>query len=131
MKNKIGAATCLDCGYPDCDVALDKNGHPYLVCWAPECNGEQFFTKGKTPKVRSLLERGQYRPITGGPTADELRVKYGLMPAPSAAAGAKKPAPSKPRHVPAAPKPEAPKQAAAPEKKTGFLSGLRTLMDEG
>lgn len=90
MKNKIGTATCRDCGYTDCDVGTDKNGHPYAVCWG-ECDGEQYFTKGKRPKVLKLLET--YKPIDGKPTADDLRAKYGLTPAPAPGKAPEPPAP--------------------------------------
>lgn len=90
MKNKIGASTCLECEYPDCDVGLDRNEHPYAVCYSKLCGGEQYFTKGKPHKVKRLLDQGKYRPITGGPTADELRAKYGLelaSPKPASSTG--------------------------------------------
>jgi hypothetical protein len=80
MKNKIGSAVCFDCGYPDCDVALDKNGHPYIVCWG-DCDGEQYFTRGKKPKVERLLS--VYRPLVGKPSAAELRAQLGIDAAPT------------------------------------------------
>lgn len=99
MKNKIGEATCPDCGFEQCDVGFDKSGHPYRVCWGDECNGAQFFTHGKKPRVRSLL--ATFRPLPGKASADELRARYGLVDAPAPA-----------------PEPES-KPAPAPAKKGG------------
>jgi hypothetical protein len=120
VKTKIGTATCIHCSDAHNDVGLDKNGHPYSVCWNDECgSGSQFFTHGRTPKVRTLLTTMRYTPLPGKPTREELEAKYGLVtvvngPAARAPAPAKEPAP--------APKPKAPE----PAKAKGW--GFATLM---
>jgi hypothetical protein len=115
VKQKIGEAECPDCGFKNCDVGLDKKEHPYRVCWGDECGGSQFFTHGRKPRVRSLL--ATYRPLPGKPTADELRAKYDLIPAP------------KPAAKPPAPAPVAkPAPAPAPAKRKGWFGA--TVLDD-
>jgi len=94
MKQKIGECECADCGFTACDVGLDKSGHPYAVCWGKECEGAQYFTYGKKPRVRALLERMKFRPLPGFNVA-ELRARYGLDAAPGPAP-VPDPAPSPP-----------------------------------
>jgi hypothetical protein len=91
MKRKIGVYTCFDCGYQDGDVGLDKNGHPYGVCWG-ECDGAQYFSHGKPSKVRRLL--AATRPLPGV-DLEALRARYEVG-APASAPAAPAPPPDKP-----------------------------------
>ena len=100
MKAKIGECECSDCGFTACDVGLDKAGHPYVVCWGKECEGAQYFTHGKGPRVRAVIERMKFRPLPGVNVA-ELRARYGLDARPGPAP-APEPAPA-PAPVPPAP----------------------------
>ncbi|MBL8433673.1 MAG: hypothetical protein JNL99_01935 [Zoogloea sp.] len=54
----IGHMQCPECGFPDAEIKLDKNGNPYRYC--TDCSA-QYMTHGRPHKVANLKAR--MRPV--------------------------------------------------------------------
>jgi len=78
----IGFTTCPECDYPDAEVRLDKNGHPYRVCFqcAPPT---QYFTRGAPDKVKRLTDK--MRPVNPSTAPAAAPASAASSPAPAPA----------------------------------------------
>lgn len=52
--SKLGKCRCPECGYPDAEVRVDKNGAPYRYC--EDC-GAQYFTQRCPLQARNLIQK--------------------------------------------------------------------------
>jgi Zn ribbon nucleic-acid-binding protein len=94
----IGHAQCPYCEDAHAEVKLDKNGHPYIVCF--DCGGDkkpcsQHFTLGDSKLVSRFFGGGKFKPLAGAELPECLQAvtapgKPAPAPSPSPAPAPKK-----------------------------------------